>query len=265
MAQVLERFVEYEGGFTHSPQMRAVGEIIAQIADTNAPVLIRGESGVGKDHVARIIHSASRRHEGPFIKLNCATIPPESVESELFGHERGASPGASRRKPGMLEFASEGTLFLDEIAELPASLRTKLVRVLQDLRFSRIGGQDAIRIDVRLIASTRPNPEVTLGGGKFREDLGRLTVVEIRIPPLRDRKGEISFLTSSFLARFNRQYQRNVKLSPPIITLFRAHPWPGNVRELEEVVRRLVVTGNHRQILEEIQARLPVSSVGLNY
>lgn len=171
MAQVLERFVEYEGGFTHSPQMRAVGEIIAQIADTNAPVLIRGESGVGKDHVARIIHSASRRHEGPFIKLNCATIPPESVESELFGHERGASPGASRRKPGMLEFASEGTLFLDEIAELP------------------------------------------------------------RIPPLRDRKEEISFLTSSFLARFNRQHQRHVKLSP-------------------------------RQILEEIQARLPLSSVG---
>src|SRR5881296_2671523 len=196
-----------------SPQMRAIRTVIENIADTDATVLIRGESGVGKDLVARAIHAASARHGGPFVKVNCAAIPPGLLESELFGHEKGAFTGAHRRKPGQFEYANKGTIYLDEIAELPLALQAKLLHVLQDFRFSRVGGHGSIEVDIRVVSATNRDLELALVRGEFREDLYyRLNVVEIRIPPLRERKDEIPILASGFLARFNGQYRRNKEL-----------------------------------------------------
>src|SRR5437899_4010216 len=186
-----------------SPQMRAIRTVIENIADTDATVLIRGESGVGKDLVARAIHAASARHGGPFVKVNCAAIPPGLLESELFGHEKGAFTGAHRRKPGQFEYANKGTIYLDEIAELPLALQAKLLHVLQDFRFSRVGGHGLIDVDARVIAATNRDLEHAMARGEFREDLYyRLNVVEIRIPPLRERREEIPRLAAWFLARF---------------------------------------------------------------
>lgn len=243
--------------FERSPRMRLVGEIVEEVAPTSATVLIRGESGVGKEVVARAIYAASARSDQPLVKVNCAALPAELLESELFGHERGAFTGAHRRRLGKFEFAHKGTIFLDEIGELPLGLQAKLLHVLQDLEFFRIGGRETIRVDVRIVASTNRNLEAAMSSGQFREDLYyRLNVVEIAIPPLRERREEIPFLVSSFLAAFNRQYHRNVELSPEIVTLFREYSWPGNVRELENIIRRLVVLSNARPVCEEVIARL---------
>ena len=178
--------------FDGSPQMQAVWRVIENIADTDATVLIRGESGVGKDLVARAIHAPSHRRGDPFVKVNCAAIPAELIESELFGHERGAFTGAHRRKPGQFEYAKNGTIYLDEIAELPLALQAKLLHVLQDFRFSRVGGGESIEVDARVIAATNRDLEYALPRGEFREDLYyRLNMVELRIPPLRERREEI--------------------------------------------------------------------------
>jgi len=175
-----------------SLKMRAILTIIENIADTDAMVLIRGESGVGKDLVARAIHTQSARRHGPFVKVNCAAIPSELLESELFGHEKGAFTGAHRRKPGQFEYARGGTIYLDEIAELPPALQAKLLHVLQDFRFARVGGHGLIEVDARVIAATNRDLEHALARGEFREDLYyRLNVVELRIPPLRERREEI--------------------------------------------------------------------------
>ena len=240
-----------------TPAMQAIEEIIERVADTNATVLIRGESGVGKELVARAIHDASPRRGQPFIKVNCAALPGELLESELLGHEKGAFTGAYRRKLGKFEFANKGTLFLDEIGELPLALQAKLLHVLQDHSFSRLGGRDLIQVDTRIIASTNRNLEIALAAGQFREDLYyRLNVVEIHVPPLRERKEEIPTLVSYFLDKFQRQYRRKVTLPADTLRCFTEYPWPGNVRELENVMRRLVVLGNVRQIQEEILTRL---------
>src|SRR3989475_1689968 len=176
-----------------SAGMRAIRAMVESIADTDATVLLRGESGVGKDLVARAIHAASRRCHGPFIKVNCAAIPSELLESELFGHEKGAFTGAHRRKPGQVEYANKGTIYLDEIAELPLALQAKLLHVLQDFRFSRVGGHGMIDVDTRVIAATNRNLEDAMARGEFREDLYyRLNVVEVRIPPLRERREDIA-------------------------------------------------------------------------
>jgi len=239
-----------------SPQMRAVRTVIENIADTEATVLIRGESGVGKDLVARAIHAASPRCDGPFVKVNCAAIPLELLESELFGHEKGAFTGARRRKPGQFEYANKGTIYLDEIAELPLALQAKLLHVLQDFRFSRVGGQGSIDLDTRVIAATNRDLEHAMARGEFREDLYyRLNVVEIRIPSLRERKEEIPLLASAFLARFNEQYRRNKQLSPETIARLMEHSWSGNVRELENVIRRMVVLTDGEQAFEALLAR----------
>ena len=175
-----------------SPKMQAIRVIIENIADTDAMVLIRGESGVGKDLVARTIHAQSTRSNGPFVKVNCAAIPQGLLESELFGHEKGAFTGAHRRKPGQFELAKGGTIYLDEIAELPLALQAKLLHVLQDFRFTRVGGNGLIEVDARVIAATNRDLEVAMPRGEFREDLYyRLNVVELRIPPLRERREEI--------------------------------------------------------------------------
>src|SRR5437867_6863022 len=213
-----------------SPQMRAIRTVIENIADTDATVLVLGESGVGKDLVARAIHAASPRRDGPFVKVNCAALPAELLESELFGHEKGAFTGAHRRKPGKFEFANQGTICLDEIGEMPRALQAKLLHVLQDLQFSRVGGDDVIRVDLRVVATTNRDLEKAIASGDFREDLYyRLNVVEIRVPPLRERRDTLPTLIAYHLARFNKQYGRQVELSAETVELFMAYAWPGNV------------------------------------
>jgi two-component system, NtrC family, response regulator AtoC len=241
--------------FDGHPQMRAIGSIIQSISDTDTTVLIRGESGVGKDLIARAVHRASTRRDGPFVKVNCAAIPQDLLESQLFGHEKGAFTGAHRRKFGQFEYANKGTLFLDEIAELPLALQAKLLHVLQDFRFSRVGGHGVIDVDARVIAATNRDLEAAMGRGLFREDLYyRLNVVEIRVPPLRERRDEIPALAAYFLAKFNAQYGRKKQLSPETIARLQEYPWSGNVRELENAVRRLVVLTDGEQAVEALAA-----------
>jgi len=247
---------DHVGLLDGSPQMRAVRTVIESVADTDATVLIRGESGVGKDLVARAIHSASGRGHGPFVKVNCAAIPPGLLESELFGHEKGAFTGAHRRKPGQFEYANKGTIYLDEIAELPLALQAKLLHVLQDFRFSRVGGHGLIDVDARVVAATNRDLEHAMARSEFREDLYyRLNVVEIRIPPLRERRGEIPLLASAFLSRFNEQYGRAKQLSSETMARLTEHSWSGNVRELENVIRRMVVLTDGEQAFEALVAR----------
>jgi len=228
--------------FDRSPQMRAIRTVIDRIADTDATVLIRGESGVGKDVVARAIHAASTRRHGPFVRVNCAAIPTGLLESELFGHEKGAFTGAVQRKLGRFEHAQQGTIYLDEIGDLSLELQAKLLHVLQDFQFSRVGGHAMIRVDARVIAATNRDLERALARLEFREDLYyRINVVELRIPPLRERREEIPELARWFLDRFNAQHGRQKRLAPETVSLLGEYAWPGNVRELENVLRRMVV------------------------
>jgi two-component system response regulator AtoC len=239
-----------------SPKMQAIRTIIENVADTDAMVLIRGESGVGKDLVARTIHGHSIRREGPFVKVNCAAIPHGLLESELFGHEKGAFTGAHRRKPGQFEYAKGGTIYLDEIAELPLSLQAKLLHVLQDFRFARVGGHAMIEVDARVIAATNRDLERQMALGEFREDLYyRLNVVELRVPPLRERREEIPGLVELFLARFNAQYGRQKQISPVTLARLTEYSWSGNVRELENVIRRMVVLSDGEQAFDALAAR----------
>jgi two-component system, NtrC family, response regulator AtoC len=186
--------------------MRAIQTVVENIADSDLTVLIRGENGVARDFVARAIHAASVRRQGPFVKVNCAAIPPARLESELFGHERDAFIGAHRRQPGQFEYANKGTIYLDEISELPMALQVKLLQVLQDFRFSRVGGHALLDVDTRVIAATSRDLEKAMARGEFREDLYyRLNVVEIRVRPLRERREEIAGLAVWFLAELNAQ------------------------------------------------------------
>ena len=236
--------------------MRAIQSIIESVADTDATVLIRGESGVGKDLVARAIHAHSERRQSHFIKVNCAAIPQGLLESELFGHEKGAFTGAHRRKAGQFEFAKGGTIYLDEIAELPLGLQAKLLHVLQDFKFARVGGHELIDVDARVIAATNRDLEKALVRGEFREDLYyRLNVVELMVPPLRERREEIPQLVSWFLHRFNEQYGRNKQISPDTLVRLTQHGWSGNVRELENTIRRMVVLADGEQAFEMLTAR----------
>jgi len=243
--------------------MRAIRSIIESIADTDTTVLIRGESGVGKDLIARAVHAASARREGPFVKVNCAAIPQELLESELFGHEKGAFTGAHRRKPGQFEFANQGTIYLDEIGELPLALQAKLLHVLQDFRFSRVGGHVAIDVDARVIAATNRRLEEAMTRGEFREDLYyRLNVVEIQVPPLRERREEIPALVSWFLDKFNTQYGRHKTIAPETLARLSEHPWSGNVRELENIIRRMVVLADgERDFAAQVARVRPLRAV----
>ncbi len=246
------------------PRMREIASIIDSIADTDTTVLIRGESGVGKDLIARAVHLASTRREGPFVKVNCAAIPHGLLESELFGHEKGAFTGAHRRKPGQFEYANKGTIYLDEIGELPLALQAKLLHVLQDFRFSRIGGYGTVQVNARVIAATNRDLEDAMKRGEFREDLYyRLNVVEIRVPPLRERREEIPILATWFLAKFNAQYGRHKELRPETLARLREYSWSGNVRELENIIRRLVVLSDGEQAIEALVARSRTRSVDM--
>ena len=253
---------EYAPLWDASPAMQSIRAVIDSVADTDATVLIRGESGVGKDVVARSIHAASNRAQGPFVKVNCAAVPSGLLESEFFGHEKGAFTGAHRRKPGQFEYANNGTIYLDEIAELPLALQAKLLHVLQDFRFSRVGGHGTIDVDTRVVAATNRDLEQAVARGEFREDLYyRLNVVEIRIPPLRERKPDIPILAARLLELFNRQYGRSKQISSETMARLVEYPWPGNVRELENVVRRIVVLNDGEHAFEALFARSRVSHV----
>jgi two-component system response regulator AtoC len=239
-----------------SPSTLGLSHLIQEVARTDATVLLRGESGVGKNLVARAIHALSPRSDKPFVLVNCAALPAELLESELFGYEKGAFTGAHRRKLGQFEFADGGTICLDEIGELPRSLQAKLLHVLQDLQFSRIGGRELIRADVRVIATTNRDLEAAMRDGQFREDLYyRLYVIEIHVPPLRERREMIPGLAEHFLSQSNRQYQRQVTLPADLVGLMGQYHWPGNVRELENFIRRLVVLGNPERAREELANR----------
>jgi two-component system response regulator AtoC len=243
--------------FRNSERMRAVEDIVRRAADTNATILLQGESGTGKEMVARAIHYISDRRDKPFLKVNCASLPGELLESELFGHEKGAFTGAHRRKPGKFELAHRGTFLLDEIGEMPLGLQAKLLHVLQDGQFFRVGGSEVITSDARLIAATNKNLASVMATGLFREDLYyRLNVVAISIPPLRERREEIPVLVDYFMGRFCRQYNRDaLKISAATMRLLQDYSWPGNVRELENMIKRAVVLQTEALVQQEIALR----------
>jgi two-component system response regulator AtoC len=239
---------------TLSGAMERVWSLVSRIADTDVPVLLIGESGVGKDVVARRIHATSHRAGRPFVKINCAALPAELLESELFGHEKGAFTGAHAEKPGKFELADQGTIFLDEIGEMDPRLQAKLLQVLQDEEFYRVGGKRSVRVDARVVVATNRNLDAAIRQGTFREDLYyRLNVVTIRVPPLRERKEEIGPLVLHFVEKYRNRYRGGLEQVPPeVMDRFFAYDWPGNVRELENLVRRLVVLRDPSMVLGEL-------------
>jgi two-component system response regulator AtoC len=243
--------------FGDNPKIREVEEIIDQVADTDITVLIRGESGTGKELVARTLFERSGRATKRFVKVNCAALPSELLESELFGFEKGAFTGAQRRKLGKFEAANGGTIFLDEISEMHPNLQAKLLQVLQDGQFSRLGSEGDVQVDVRILAATNRNLESGVRDGTFREDLFyRLNVVTVYIPPLRERRDEIRVLAEHFLRRYSAEYAREYHpLSEQLMDSFMRYEWPGNIRELENLVKRMVVLGTEAPVIQEITAR----------
>jgi DNA-binding NtrC family response regulator len=261
--QLLERskFQDLVGA---SEAMRRVYDAISQVADSRINVIVRGESGTGKELVARAIVALSSRRNKPFISLNCAALPENLIESELFGHERGAFTGANDAKPGHIELADGGTLFLDEIATLTLPLQTKLLRVLEDRQVQRLGGRQARKIDFRLICATNESLEEMVRSGKFREDLYyRIHVVPIQLPPLRERTGDIALLADYFLRiHLTANGLEQKRLTPDALAALEEHRWPGNVRELENLIQRLVITVPGPTIgLEHLPQQLLAQSV----
>jgi two-component system response regulator AtoC len=226
-----------------SPAIRQIYAVVEKVANTPSTVLISGESGTGKELIARALHENSTRHAGPFIKINCAAIPKTLMESELFGYDKGAFTGAVGAKPGRFELAHGGTLFLDEIGEIPVEMQVKLLRVLQESEFERVGGIKTIKVDVRLVTATNRDLLEEIGAGTFREDLFyRLNVVPIQIPPLRERREDIPLLADHFIAKFNDRLKKQiVAISPEAVERLVAYNWPGNIRELENLMERTIL------------------------
>lgn len=240
-----------------SDRMQEMFEAVHRVAPSKATVLLRGESGSGKELIAKAIHYMSRRSKGPFIKFNCASIPEGLLESELFGHEKGAFTGAIASRSGKFELANKGTIFLDEIGDLPLTLQPKILRVLQEREFERVGSEKTIKVDVRIIAATSRNLEHLVSHNKFREDLYfRLNVIPLFLPPLREREEDIPILIDHFLNKFNEENQRSVYLDKTALQVFLNYNWPGNVRELENTIERLVIMSGSDRITS---ADLPVS------
>ncbi len=242
--------------FSLNSQMIDLESIIDRVGWSEAPILIQGETGSGKEVLARELHDRSPRSDKPFLKLNCAALPAELVESELFGYERGAFTGAFQRKPGMFELADKGTLMLDEIGDMDVKLQAKLLQVLQDQEFQRLGGRETIRVDVRVVAATHRDLEESVLKQTFREDLYyRLNVINLRIPPLRERKEDIIPLAEFLLKRHVPAGTAAPALTTKMKEVLASYRWPGNVRELENVVRRYIVFGSADQIVRELQAK----------
>ena len=241
--------------FGDSERMLWVRDLIERVSDTDVTILILGESGTGKELVARSVHERSPRREKPFVKVNCAALPTELLESELFGFEKGAFTGAVQYKAGKFEFANQGTMFLDEIGEMSPPLQAKLLQVLQDGEFSRLGGTNDVQVDVRIVAATNIDLETAVADGRFREDLYfRLNVVPIRLPPLRERREEIALLTEHFLKKYSAQYGKAMTgVSAEVKQLFMEYDWPGNVRQLENMINRRVVLGSETSVLAELR------------
>ena len=246
--------------FANSLSMRSLKRVVHLAASTDATVLVTGESGVGKELVVRAVHQGSPRLRHAFIKVNCAALPFDLLESELFGHERGAFTGAYRRKPGKFELANGGSIFLDEIGEMPLPLQAKVLHVLQDREFSRLGSHQDVRVDVRVIAATNRDLIHLVDRGRFREDLYyRLSVVNISVPPLRDRREEIPRLVDFFLDRYAQQYLRpRIVLSPATLQFFSIYSWPGNIRELENTIKRIVLLGTQDWLGKELRGPYPL-------
>ena len=240
LREALGQRYQYDNIVARSEKMQAVLALVERVAPTNSTVLLGGESGVGKDLIARAIHQHSNRASGPFIKINSTAIPETLLESELFGYEKGAFSGATTSKPGKFELADKGTLFLDEIGDVPPAIQVKLLRVLQEREFERLGGTKTLKVDVRLIAATNRDLRAALEEGTFREDLYyRLNVVAIDIPPLRDHKEDIPALANFFLEKFARESGKPIRgITPAAMNLLLDFHWPGNVRELENIIER---------------------------
>ena len=239
----------------NNEKMRTIATVIEQVAETDVTVLIRGESGVGKELVSRAIHQRSPRRNKPLVKVNCAALPTELLESELFGHEKGAFTGAATSRIGKFEQADGGTLMLDEIAEMKAALQAKLLHVLQDGEFTRLGSNRRQSVDVRVLAATNRDLEAMMVAGEFREDLYyRLKVIEVTVPSLRERQDEIPHLTDFFLTKYSRKYNRPAPpMSPELRQLLQEHEWPGNIRELENLVKRLVILQDEQLVIRELR------------
>jgi sigma-54 specific flagellar transcriptional regulator A len=241
-----------------SQAIQRIIELSEKLSKANSTVLIMGESGTGKELFAKLIHQKSSRNSKPFIPVNCAAIPSELLESELFGHEKGAFTGATFMRPGRFELANGGTIFLDEIGDMPLHLQVKLLRVLQERSFERVGGTKPLKVDVRIIAATNRNLEAEVKEGRFREDLyWRLNVVPIVIPPLRERKEDIPVLCDYFVDKFASIFGFKIKLKQEIMELFLNYNWPGNVRELENLIERLYVLSEGTEIeIDDIPERI---------
>src|SRR5947209_7995730 len=243
--------------FGRSEVMQAVRERLDKVACANVPVLIQGESGTGKDIIARMIHTRSPWKTGPYVKVNCPAIPGTLLESELFGYEKGAFTGAYGSKPGRVELAHRGTLFLDEISELDLGLQSKLLQLLQDGQFCRIGAQEDKKVEVRVVCATNRVLETEIESGTFRQDLFyRINVVNLQMPPLRERRGDIPDLVTYFLEYYNRKYNCRARtLSGDLMTALQKHHWPGNIRELENLIKRYVILGNEEVISSDLVVR----------
>jgi len=250
MEKTVEPFSEIIGA---SIPMMEIFQTLQKVSRSTATVLLRGESGTGKELLARAIHQHSPR-VGPFVTINCGAIPEGVLESELFGHERGAFTGALRKRVGRFEQAQGGTIFLDEVGDLPLLMQVKLLRVLQERTFERVGGNEPIKADVRIIAATHRDLEAGISDGGFREDLyWRLNVVPISLPPLRERKEDIPLLIDHFLSKYNAENQKQVLLSTDLLELMRRYDWPGNIRELQNCIERIVVLAEGEEVgLREI-------------
>ncbi len=243
LCKPMDKTAMFEDIVGNSPALQTVLARVSKVAPTNSTVLITGETGTGKELIARALHKRSSRANGPFVKVNCASIPQSLIASELFGHERGAFTGALQRKLGRFEVAQGGTLFLDEVGELPAETQVALLRVLQEREFERVGGTQPIRADVRLIAATNRNLDLEIENGAFRSDLFyRLNVFPIEMPSLRARKEDIALLTEYFVHRYASEMGKKIsKVSKRMHDLFQAHNWPGNIRELQNVIERSMI------------------------
>lgn len=243
LTQEVKKLYGMESIITNNQRMKEILEMLPGVADTEATILIMGETGTGKELIAKAIHYNSKRAKGPFVKVNCTALSETILESELFGHERGAFTGAYKLRKGRFEVADSGSIFLDEMGDIPISMQLKLLRVLQEMEFERVGGSETIKVDVRVIAATNRDLEDAVKKGTFREDLYyRINIIPVRIPPLRERKDDIPLLAIHFIDKFNKKNKKNIKEpSAELIAMLIEYSWPGNIRELENSIERAVI------------------------